>query len=63
MWGGENIEGSIAQSFSLTKYHYGLLSNGFLVAVALGKLFSGKLFNKVGTRVGCVISIGVWGHN
>ena len=32
-----------------------------MVAYALGQLFSGKLFDKVGTRMGYVISIGVWG--
>lgn len=61
MWGGEDIEGSIAQSLGLTKYHYGLISNVFMVAYALGQLFSGKLFDKVGTRIGYVIAIGVWG--
>ena len=32
-----------------------------MVAYALGQLFSGKLFDKVGTRIGYVICIGVWG--
>lgn len=61
MWGGENIDGSIAQSLGLTKLHYGLISNVFMVAYALGQLFSGKLFDKVGTRIGYVLSIGIWG--
>ncbi len=61
MWGGEDIEGSIAQSLGLTKNHYGLISNVFMVAYALGQLFSGKIFDKVGTRIGYVISIGLWG--
>jgi ACS family hexuronate transporter-like MFS transporter len=61
MWGGEGIDGTIAQSLGLTKSHYGYISNVFMVAYALGQLFSGKLFDKVGTRIGYVISIGVWG--
>ena len=61
MWGGENIDGSIAQSLGLTKNHYGLISNVFMVAYALGQLFSGKVFDKVGTRIGYVLSIGIWG--
>ncbi len=61
MWGGEGIDGSIAQSLGLTKNDYGLISNVFMVAYALGQLFSGKLFDKVGTRIGYVISIGIWG--
>lgn len=61
MWGNPGLEGSIAQSLDLTKENYGLILNIFMVAYALGQLFSGRLFDKVGTRVGYVISIGIWG--
>lgn len=61
MWGGAEVDGSIAQSLGLTKGDYALISNVFMVAYALGQLFSGKLFDKVGTRIGYVISIGIWG--
>jgi len=61
MWGGAEIDGSIAQSLGLTKGDYALISNVFMVAYALGQLFSGKLFDKVGTRIGYVLSIGIWG--
>ncbi len=61
MWGNENVEGSISQSLGLTKNDYSLILNIFMVAYALGQLFSGKLFDKVGTRLGYVICIGVWG--
>jgi MFS transporter, ACS family, hexuronate transporter len=61
MWGNENEVGSISQSLGLTKADYGLVLNVFMVFYALGQLFSGKLFDKVGTRIGYVISIGVWG--
>ena len=61
MWGNEDVEGSIAQSLGLTKEHYGYILNIFMVAYALGQLFSGKLFDKVGTRIGYVLSIGIWG--
>jgi len=61
MWGNEDVEGSISKSLSLTKDHYSYILNIFMVAYALGQLFSGKLFDKVGTRIGYVISIGVWG--
>jgi len=60
MWGGHDVEGSIAQSLELTKNDYALILNIFMVFYALGQLFSGKLFDKVGTRIGYVISIGVW---
>lgn len=60
MWGGEHVEGSIAQSLDLTKDHYALILNIFMIFYALGQLVSGKLFDKVGTRIGYVISIGLW---
>ena len=31
-----------------------------MVAYALGHLFSGKIFDKVGTKIGYVLSIGIW---
>ena len=61
MWGGIDKEGTIAHSLQLTKEDYALILNIFMVAYALGQLFSGKLFDKVGTRIGYVISVGVWG--
>lgn len=60
MWGGENVEGSIAQALNLTKENYALILNIFMVFYALGQLFSGKVFDKVGTRIGYVLTIGVW---
>lgn len=60
MWGGQDVDGSIAQALDLTKNDYALILNIFMVFYALGQLFSGKLFDKVGTRIGYVISIGVW---
>ena len=61
MWGGIDKEGTIAHALQLTKEDYALILNIFMIAYALGQLFSGKLFDKVGTRVGYVISSGVWG--
>jgi len=61
MWGNENVEGSIAKDLDLNKDDYSYILNIFMVAYAFGQLFSGKLFDKVGTRIGYVISIGVWG--
>lgn len=60
MWGSEELEGSISHSLGLTKSDYGFILNIFMVAYALGQLFSGKIFDKVGTRIGFVLSIGIW---
>lgn len=61
MWGNSDVDGSIAQELGLTKGDYGMILNIFMVAYALGQLFSGRLFDKVGTRIGYVLAIGVWG--
>jgi len=60
MWGSEDLEGSISNSLGLTKSDYGNILNIFMVAYALGQLFSGKIFDKVGTKIGYVLSIGIW---
>ncbi|WP_435133059.1 MFS transporter [Formosa sp. A9] len=60
MWGSEDLEGSISHSLGLDKRDYGHILNIFMVAYALGQLFSGKLFDKVGTKIGYVLSIGIW---
>lgn len=61
MWGGADVEGSVAQSLNLTKEHYSYILNVFMVFYAIGQLVSGKVFDKVGTRIGYVLSIGIWG--
>lgn len=60
MWGNEDLEGSISYSLGLTKSDYGNILNIFMIAYALGQLFSGRIFDKVGTRIGFVLSIGIW---
>lgn len=61
MWGKAGEAGTISDSLGLGEGHYALISNVFLIAYAFGQLFSGKVFDKVGTRVGYVLSIGIWG--
>ena len=61
MWGKDGQVGTISNDLGLDKSDYGLILNIFMVFYALGQLFSGKMFDKVGTRIGYVISIGVWG--
>jgi len=45
----------------MDKGDYAIILNVFMVAYAIGQLVSGKLFDKVGTRIGYVIAIGIWG--
>lgn len=52
---------SISEELGMTKNDYAIILNVFLVAYALGQSISGRLFDKVGTRIGYVIAILVWG--
>ena len=51
MWGNEDLDGSISNSLGLTKNDYGNILNIFMVAYALGQLFSGKLYDKIGCEI------------
>ncbi|MCU4157110.1 MFS transporter [Carboxylicivirga sp. A043] len=52
---------SIAEDLGMTKNDYALILNVFMVAYAIGQSVSGKLFDKIGTRMGYVVVIMVWG--
>ncbi|WP_430813964.1 MFS transporter [Carboxylicivirga sp. RSCT41] len=52
---------SIAEDLGMTKNDYALILNVFMVAYAVGQSVSGKLFDKIGTRMGYVVVIIVWG--
>lgn len=52
---------SISSDLGMDKNDYALILNVFMIAYAIGQLVSGKVFDKVGTRMGYVIAIGVWG--
>lgn len=51
----------ISEDLGMDKKDYALILNIFLVAYALGQSITGKMFDKIGTRAGFVISITVWG--
>ncbi|MGQ1888828.1 MFS transporter [Thermophagus sp. OGC60D27] len=52
---------SISEDLGMDKNDYSTIINVFMVAYAVGQFVSGKVFDKVGTRIGYVISIFVWG--
>ena len=52
---------SISKDLGMNKNDYAFILNVFMIAYAVGQLVSGKLFDKVGTRLGYVIAIGIWG--
>jgi len=51
---------SISSDLGMTKNDYAIILNVFMVAYAIGQSVSGRLFDKVGTRIGYVIAISVW---
>ncbi|MEO9966737.1 MAG: MFS transporter [Reichenbachiella sp.] len=51
----------ISKDLGMTKSDYAIILNVFLVAYAVGQSLSGKMFDKIGTRLGFVVSITVWG--
>ncbi|MBB6459700.1 MFS transporter [Flammeovirga kamogawensis] len=52
---------AISTDLGMDKSDYALILNVFMVAYAIGQSVSGKMFDKIGTRMGFVISISVWG--
>ena len=51
---------TISEELSLTKQDYATISIVFTFSYALGQTIFGKLFDWIGTRLGFVLSIGVW---
>ncbi len=51
----------ISKDLDMDKNQYALILNVFLVAYAVGQSVSGKMFDKIGTKAGFVVSITVWG--
>ena len=51
----------ISKDLGMDKNQYALILNVFLVAYAVGQSLSGKMFDKIGTRAGFVVSITIWG--
>ncbi len=54
MWPG------IAEDLQLGKEQYALVVSFFMVAYGISQTVSGRLFDRVGTRLGFVLSIGLW---
>lgn len=52
---------SISEDLGMDKGDYAIILNFFMVAYAIGQLLSGKIFDKVGTRIGYVMTIALWG--
>ena len=51
---------AMGKELGMTDADYALILNMFMIAYAVGQSVSGKLFDKIGTRMGYVIAIFVW---
>jgi len=51
---------AMSKDLGMDDADYALILNLFMIAYAVGQSVSGKLFDKIGTRLGFVIAIGVW---
>lgn len=51
---------AISKDLQMDEKDYAFVLNCFMIAYAVGQSVSGKLFDKIGTRLGFVIAIGVW---
>lgn len=52
---------SISEDLGMTKNDYAIILNVFMIAYAVGQSVTGKLFDKIGTRMGYAVVIVVWG--
>lgn len=50
----------MGKDLGMDEADYAVMLNVFMVTYALGKFLSGKLYDKIGTRLGFVFSIAVW---
>jgi ACS family hexuronate transporter-like MFS transporter len=50
----------LLKELGLSKIDYGNVVSAFLLAYTLSQALSGKLFDRIGTRLGFVVSISVW---
>jgi len=51
---------AIAKDAHLTKEDYATIVSAFMVLYALGQAISGRIFDRIGTRLGFVLSVTVW---
>ena len=51
---------AMSEDLGLTKEDYAWIINIFTITYAAGKFISGKIYDKVGTKIGFVLSIFFW---
>lgn len=51
---------AIAADTNLTKENYATIVSAFMILYGLGQAISGRIFDRIGTRLGFVLSVTVW---
>ncbi len=54
------LKPTLAHTIGLTEINYGYIVDAFQLAYAIGLLVAGRLVDKIGTRLGYILIMGVW---
>src|SRR6201990_1464248 len=54
------LKPTLAEQFGWTELDYSWIVFSFQTAYAIGLLFIGKLIDRIGTKIGFALAIGVW---
>ncbi len=54
------LKPTLAHSIGLTEIAYGYIVDAFQLAYAIGLLVAGRVVDKIGTRIGYVLIMGIW---
>src|SRR5271156_5397504 len=54
------LKPTLEHSIGLTEINYGYIVDAFQVAYAIGLLVAGRVVDKIGTRIGYIIIMGIW---
>ena len=54
------LKPTLAHTIGLTEINYGYIVDAFQLAYALGLLIAGRLVDKIGTRIGYIVVMGIW---
>ena len=54
------LKPTLQHTIGLTEINYGYIVDAFQAAYAIGLLVAGRLVDKIGTRIGYILIMGVW---